>query len=97
LAIEAPEIPADVVAEELPGRLLDLLPDIFSYVLSFLVILFYWMGHHVMFRVIRRYDSGLIWLNSLFLMCIAFLPFPTSLLRGRAANGSDLRRKPGRR
>ncbi len=80
LTIEAHEIPADAVAEELPGRLLDLLPDIFSYVLSFLVILLYWMGHHVMFRAIRRYDSGLIWLNSLFLMCIAFLPFPTSLL-----------------
>ncbi len=78
LTIEAPEIPANVVAEELPGRLLDLWPDIFSYVLSFLVILLYWMGHHVMFRAIRRYDRGLICLNSLFLMCIAFLPFPTS-------------------
>jgi TMEM175 potassium channel family protein len=33
-----------------------------------------------MFRAIRNYDRGLIWLNSLVLMCIAFLPFPTSLL-----------------
>jgi uncharacterized membrane protein len=33
-----------------------------------------------MFRVIQDYDRGLLWLNSLFLMCIAFLPFPTSLL-----------------
>jgi uncharacterized membrane protein len=45
-----------------------------------MVILMYWMAHHSTFRVIRRYDRGLIWLNSLFLMCIAFLPFPTSLL-----------------
>ena len=38
------------------------------------------MGHQVMFRAIEDYDRGLFWLNSLFLMCIAFLPFPTSLL-----------------
>jgi uncharacterized membrane protein len=43
-----------------------------------MVILMYWMAHHSTFRVIRRYDRGLIWLNSLFLMCIAFLPSPTS-------------------
>src|SRR5215213_10308470 len=37
------------------------------------------MGHQVMFRAIEDYDRGLFWLNSLFLMCVAFLPFPTSL------------------
>jgi len=80
LSIEVPEIPANLVAEELPGRLLDLQPDILSYVLSFLVILSFWMAHHSIFRFVKRYDRGLIWLNSLFLMCIAFLPFPTHLL-----------------
>jgi uncharacterized membrane protein len=40
----------------------------------------YWMAHHSIFKDIRRYDRVLIWLNSLFLMCIAFLPLPTSLL-----------------
>jgi uncharacterized membrane protein len=44
------------------------------------VILMYWMAHHITFRAIKRYDRTLIWLNSLFLMCIAFLPFPTSLI-----------------
>jgi uncharacterized membrane protein len=49
-------------------------------VLSFVVIPMYWMAHHSIFKDIRRYDRVLIWLNSLFLMCIAFLPLPTSLL-----------------
>ena len=80
LDIRVPEIPPGLVAEQLPGRLLDLWPKLLSYVISFLVILFYWMGHHSMFSAIKGYDRGLIWLNSLFLMCIAFLPFPTSLL-----------------
>jgi uncharacterized membrane protein len=80
LDIHVPEIPERLVDEQLPGRLLALWPKYLSYVLSFVVILMYWMAHHITFRAIRRYDRTLIWLNSLFLMCIAFLPFPTSLL-----------------
>ena len=80
LNIEVPDIPPDLVSEELPGRLLDLWPKLFSYVISFLVILMFWTAHHSIFRPIKSYDRGLIWLNSLFLMFIAFLPFPTALL-----------------
>jgi uncharacterized membrane protein len=79
LNIETPEIPANLVAEELPGRLLDLWPKFLSYVISFLVILTYWIVHHSIFSAIKGYDRKLIWLNSLFLMCVAFLPFPASL------------------
>ncbi len=79
LNIETPEIPANLVAEELPGRLLDLWPKFLSYVISFLVILTYWIAHHSIFSAIKGYDRKLIWLNSLFLMCVAFLPFPASL------------------
>ncbi len=80
LNIEVPDIPPDLVSEELPGQLLDLWPKLLSYVLSFLVILMFWTAHHNIFRPIKSYDRGLIWLNSLFLMFIAFLPFPTALL-----------------
>lgn len=41
LNIEVPEIPEDLVAQELPGELLALWPKFLSYVLSFVVILFY--------------------------------------------------------
>lgn len=80
LTIQAPEIPSDSVARELPGRLLDLAPKFLSYVISFLVVAVYWMAHHRVFRPIRGYDRTLLWLNFLFLMTISFLPFPTSLL-----------------
>jgi len=74
LDIQVPEIPERLVDERLPERLLELWPKYLSYVLSFLVILMYWMAHHSTFTAIKRYDRGLIWLNSLFLMCVAFLP-----------------------
>jgi uncharacterized membrane protein len=80
LDIRVPEIPADLVSQELPSRIIALEPKFLSYVISFLVIAIYWQAHHRVFRPIRSYDSTLLWLNFLFLMAISFLPFPTSLL-----------------
>jgi uncharacterized membrane protein len=65
---------------ELPARVLALSPKYLSYVISFLVLAVYWQAHHRVFRPIRGYDGTLVWLNFLFLMAVAFLPFPTSLL-----------------
>jgi uncharacterized membrane protein len=44
------------------------------------VISTFWIVHHSIFRPIREYDRGLLYLNFLFLMFVAFVPFPTSLL-----------------
>lgn len=56
------------------------LPQYQSYVISFLVIGVYWIGHHHYFRYIERYNFTLVGLNMAFLMCISFLPFPTFIL-----------------
>jgi uncharacterized membrane protein len=74
------QIPPNLVPGELPGRILDLGPKFLSYVISFLVLAIYWQAHHRVFRPIRTYDKTLLWLNFLFLMTVAFLPFPTSLV-----------------
>jgi uncharacterized membrane protein len=76
LELAVPEVPAD----RLGAALAEQLPHFFAYVLSFLVIGQYWMTHHRLFRHIRRYDIVLIWLNLLYLLGIAFLPYPTALL-----------------
>ena len=81
LNIEVPnDIPANLVTQELPGQLAALVPDLLSYAISFLVIGSYWMAHRAIFQGIRALKRGLIWLNILFLMFVAFLPFPTALL-----------------
>jgi uncharacterized membrane protein len=49
-------------------------------VLSFLVIGAFWAAHHRSFRYITGYDGLLITLNTLLLMCVAFVPFPTAVL-----------------
>jgi uncharacterized membrane protein len=51
-----------------------------SFALSFLVISMYWATHHRRFDALRAYDDRLIALNSIFLLSIVFLPFPTEVL-----------------
>jgi uncharacterized membrane protein len=73
-------LPDGVSPAELPAQVLALGPKYLSYAISFLVLAIYWQAHHMVFRLIRGYDGTLVWLNFLFLMAVAFLPFPTSLL-----------------
>ena len=65
---------------QLLNRLLGLWPKYLAYAVSFLAIGTFWLGHNRRFRFIRRYDRGLSMLNLLFLMVIAFIPFPTSVI-----------------
>jgi uncharacterized membrane protein len=65
---------------DLGQRLLALGPRYFSYALSFLVIASYWRSDQKTFQHIVRLDSRFIWLNLVLLLCIAFLPFPTSVM-----------------
>lgn len=51
-----------------------------AYIISFLVIGSFWISHHRKFRYIQRYNRALLNLNLLFLMVVAFIPFPSSLI-----------------
>lgn len=74
------QMPESVAADQLPQALRLLIPTFTSYVFSFYVVAIYWIEHHRMFKYIKRYDDGLIWLNLLLLMLIALVPFATNLL-----------------
>jgi len=59
--------------------------ELYAFALSFFVLGVFWIAHHRKFRLIRRYDDRLLWLNLVFLFSVAFLPFPTAVL-GRYGN-----------
>lgn len=81
LTISVPNIPKGQQAAGLTGKLIGLLwPSIAMYVLSFIVIGIYWMAHQRVFHYIVRSDGGLLWLNVLFLLTVAFLPVPTNVI-----------------
>jgi uncharacterized membrane protein len=59
--------------------LLELLPRVAGFVISFLIVGLMWIEHHRIFRYIADYDAGLLWRNLLLLLCVSFVPFPTAL------------------
>jgi len=64
----------------LGDALLRLIPNYIGFVISFFVIGRFWVGHHRTFGHLARVDEKLVWLNLLFLLTIAFLPYPTTLI-----------------
>jgi uncharacterized membrane protein len=66
--------------ETLGEALVAMWPDFAVYALSFMVLGVFWVIHHVLFDLIERYDTTLIWLNLGFLMFAALIPFSTGLV-----------------
>ena len=55
-------------------------PQIFTFLLSFVVISTFWLGHHRVFEHVRAYTTGMMRLNLLWLLTIVVLPFPTEII-----------------
>jgi TMEM175 potassium channel family protein len=80
LEIVVPELSRSEVTTELPKRLLELLPDVWSYAISFIVLGFFWIVHNDQFHYVKRANRTLLWLTIFYLMFIAFIPFSTALI-----------------
>ncbi len=76
LDIRFPDVPYSQFIEALRS----VWPRILAYVLSFIIIGLYWVAHHNSMHAMKKTDRGFLWLNILFLLCVSFIPFPTSLL-----------------
>jgi uncharacterized membrane protein len=73
IKVPAPEVPLAVGLSEL-------WPSYLAYAVSFIVIGAIWINHHAMFEAIDHIDTEMLLLNTLHLLFIAFLPFPTAVL-----------------
>jgi uncharacterized membrane protein len=61
-------------------QLVHLWPSYAAYAISFATIGIMWINHHAVFRQIRKVDRTFLAINVIFLMVIAFIPFPTHVL-----------------
>ena len=82
IAVPAADVP---LGEALTG----LWPAFLAYAVSFLTIGIAWANHHQLFTLIGRSNMTFAFINVVFLMVIAFLPFPTELVAERLASGVD--------
>ncbi len=55
-------------------------PKLFTYVVSFIILGVYWIGHHYQINFVTRGNRVFLWLNIVFLMFIGLVPFSTALL-----------------
>jgi uncharacterized membrane protein len=94
-AIAATLLILDVRAEgSSVGELLSRWPSYAAYAISFLTIGIIWVNHHTVLGQIDRADRTFLFLNVVFLMFVAFIPFPTRLvaehLTGSGAHAAAL-------
>ncbi len=67
-------------AHQLSHVLLHVAPNLATFAFSFLVIGSYWIAHHRIFSFVKVVDNTLLWLNIIYLMFIALIPFPAALV-----------------
>ena len=72
--------PPSLDTAELPGALQASWTKYLSYVATFVMLGVYWINHHNQFHFIKRSDRLFLWINLLFLMSVAFVPFTSGLL-----------------
>ena len=80
LELHVPDLPSTAPNVEVAPALIALWPKFVSYVVAFVSLGVFWVGHHVMYHAIRRADRTLLWLNIAFFMFVSLLPFSTSVL-----------------
>jgi len=69
-----------VSGHPLGQQLLDIWPSYVAYALSFITIGIIWTNHHTVMHQLAHVDRFFLMVNVIFLMFIAFIPFPTRLL-----------------
>jgi len=77
------KIPSSVTigtTDDLWLALKHIVPLIFSFLLSFTIILITWVNHHATLKLVNKSSSPFIYANGLLLLSVVFIPFPTALL-----------------
>ena len=57
-----------------------LLPSIFAFLLSFIVVFITWVNHHAALKLVNKSSSAFIYANGFLLLTVVIIPFPTALL-----------------
>lgn len=62
------------------NALLKITPQIYAFVLSFIVIFIAWANHHNCLKLVEKSSPPWIYANGFLLLTIVVIPFPTNLL-----------------
>jgi uncharacterized membrane protein len=79
------------VQHDLLGALGNEWPRYLSYVTSFILIGILWANHHHIFNHVKRANHTFLMINVIFLLWVAFIPFPTAILASYLNNPAERR------
>lgn len=71
-------------------ELVFLIPNIATFILSFITIAIFWVNHHQMTRNVETVSRRIIWNNMLFLMFVTLIPFATSVVAENPGNALSI-------
>jgi uncharacterized membrane protein len=80
LNIDLPQTFGSVSDPAIWQYMVSLFQQLGIYAFSFLLLASFWRAHHLQFFYIKRSDSFFIWLNVIWLMFVALVPFSTNFV-----------------
>ncbi|WP_186759571.1 TMEM175 family protein [Arthrobacter alpinus] len=80
LDLRLSDLPADITVRGFESVLVDRVPALAAFALSFVLVGWTWINHHRRFNAIVSYDNRLQVINLLILFFVVFLPGPTTIL-----------------
>lgn len=73
-------VPPNLDEQSLAESLREVGPELSAWVISFLITGMYWVWHRDLFNQIRVVNRDVVWLNLLFILPTALIPFAASVL-----------------
>jgi uncharacterized membrane protein len=80
LSINIPDLTPNLTQSQLIQKLIDMYPQVESYIISFFVISIFWISYHQVFNHIKNSTISIVFLNLLFLLLITLLSISTTLV-----------------
>ena len=80
LEVKPPALPHHATDRQLLDELAHSWPKFLAVLVSFLVIGLFWTMHHRHFNWVRRVTGRVVWLNLLYLLALATIPYATAVL-----------------
>ena len=87
LELTVPELGS---GQSLREALSEIRPTFVAFVVSFLLVGMYWSWHRSAFAQVRFVDRNTVWLNLLYLLPVAMIPFVASVLGEYSSNSTAL-------
>jgi uncharacterized membrane protein len=73
-------VPPNLSEQSLAESIREIEPELSAWVISFLITGMYWVWHRDLFNQIRIVNRDVVWLNLLFMLPTALIPFAASVL-----------------